>query len=244
MKANSRAPRIFFRVVKLTFTCFVFLVCAIVLWRVFSSGDPAAIKKVAVNSAFAEAYGEHGDDLVLQYRTLQHSITRGEDNAGYFGVTQTLFIPQAEQVQIVFRYNNSTLRHLQEDYGLEAVPDKALCHFDVTLVKTTDLTPDVEEDYKDPATFTVERYYPSENVIRETTALYTYYRYTFDGVTVDEDTLGVFVDVYYNEDVRYEEDAYGRLCIYDAYYSEWKTYKLSRADRKVIDAFLATAGNS
>ena len=110
MKANSRAPRIFFRVVKFTFTCFVFLVCGIVLWRVFTSGDPAAIKTVAVNSALAEAYEQHGEELTLQYQPLQTTITRGEHNSGYFGVTQTLFIPQVSQVQIVFRYNNSTLR--------------------------------------------------------------------------------------------------------------------------------------
>lgn len=239
MKANSRAPRIFFRVVKFTFTCFVFLVCGIVLWRVFTSGDPAAIKTVAVNSALAEAYEQHGEELTLQYQPLQTTITRGEHNSGYFGVTQTLFIPQASQVQIVFRYNNSTLRHLQEDYGLASLPDKALCHFDVTLVKTTDLTPEIEEDYKDTSTFTTERYYPSEHVIRETTALYTYYRYTFEGVTVEEDTLGVFVDIYYNQDVCYEEEAYGRLCIYNAYYADWKTYKWSRADKRALEAFLA-----
>ena len=239
MKANSRVPRIFFRAVKFTFTCFVFLVCGVVLWRVFTSGDPAVVKRMSVNEPLARAYEQHGEDLILQYQPLQTSITRGEHNSGYFGVTQTLFIPQADQVQIVFRYNNSTLRHLQEDYGLDALPEKALCHFDVTLVKTTDLTPEIEEDYKDSATFTVERYHPSANVVRETTSLYTYYRYTFDGVSVEEDTLGVFVDIYYNQDIAYEEEAYGRLCIYNAYYYDWKPYKWSRADREAIEAFLA-----
>ena len=224
---NQRTFRLFGRVVKISLTVLIFLVCGILLWRVFSSGDPASMSALSVNEPLREAYREHGEDLLLQYQNQNPSITQAEHNRGYFSVTQYVFIPQANQVQLVFRYNNSTIQHLKEDKGLAELPSKEDDLFDVTLVVTEDLTPNNAEDNDEASAVKKERIYPtSGGCTRDTTSLYTYYRYTFDGVTVEDLTLGVFVDVYYVGDLNYEEKAYGTLCIYNSSY-DWITRGLT-----------------
>lgn len=230
--STARNMRIFGKVVKASFTLLIFVVCFILLWRVFSSGDPKAVDVLMANEHTRAAYEAYGEDMILQYQG-QHSITLGEKNRGYFSVTQYVFIPQANQVQIVFRYNNSTIKSLAADYALPEVPSKEETLFDVTLVRTDDLfSPENREDNLDSSTLEVTRYYPSD-YIRETTSLYTYYRYVFDGVTLEDHTVGVFADVYYVGDIDYEKEPYGTLCLYDDL-SPWMSYSLTKDDIAVL----------
>ena len=163
---------------------------------------------------------------------MQDTITTAEYNRGYFSITQYVFIPEARQVQLVFRYNNSTIKNLAKDYGLATVPDKSEELFDLTLVTTTDLTPDNRDDNTNDEALKMERYYPSA-ATRTETSLYTYYRIVFDNIEITPDTLWVFADIYYEGDLDYEERPYGTLCLYDDE-SPWVDYKLSRTERKML----------
>lgn len=232
---NFRTPRIIGRILKSLFALLIIFVNGLLIWRIFfSTAMPDTIKTMLVNENTRAAYEQHGNDMICRYQN-QSTITRAEYNYGYFSVTQCIFIPEANQVQIVVRYNNSTLTHLAGDYGLSEVPSKDLTLFDVTLVKTTDLTPENQDDNLDAAKLAKTRYYPSEGSVRDTTQFYTYYRYVFDGVTLDDLTVGVFADIYYVEDIDYEDRAYGTLCLYD-YKSKWIEYKLTKADKKALSA--------
>ena len=228
---NGHNMRVFGRVVKWSISLLLCVICGIILWRVFSSGDPKEVKYLMGNEALYEAYEKSGDELVLQYQ-MQDTITTAEYNRGYFSITQYVFIPEAQQVQLVFRYNNSTIKHLARDYELGAIPDKSEDLFDVTLVTTTDKTPDNREDNADAESLMMERHYPT-TFERTETSLYTYYRFVFDNVQITPDMLYVFVDFYYLGDLNYEERPYGTLCLYDDE-SPWVSYKLSRAERKML----------
>lgn len=230
--SNGHNMRVFWRVVKWSISLLLVLICGILIWRMCSSGDPEKVKYLMGNEALYEAYEKHGDDLVLQYQN-QDTITTAERNRGYFSVTQYVFIPEAKQVQLVFRYNNSTIKHLAEDYGLAAVPDKSEELFDVTLVTTTDLTSDNRDDNANTDALEMKRYTPSA-ATRAETSLYTYYRFVFDNIEITPDMLYVFADIYYEGDLNYEEPAYGTLCLYDDE-SPWVTYKLSRTERKMLE---------
>ena len=231
--ARFKAARIIGGTLKLLFTAVIALICGILIWRVFfSTKVPGSVGALLPNATLHSAYLQYGDDLTLRYQE-QASITRGESNAGYFSVVSCVFIPEAEQVQLVFRYNNGTIDHLAEDYHLETVPDKSEHLFDVTLVRTTDLTPDDASDNTDASTLAKERFQPTDS-LRDETLLYTYYRYVFDGVTVEDLTDGIFVDVYYTGAVDYSRTAYGTLCIYSTD-QDWEEYKTSRADRRALE---------
>lgn len=228
---NGHNMRVFGRVVKWSISLLLCVICGIIIWRLCSSGDPKEVKYLMGNDALYEAYDEHGKDLVLQYQ-MQDTITLAEYNRGYFSVTQYVFIPEAKQVQLVFRYNNSTIEHLARDYGLGAIPDKSEELFDLTLVTTKDLTPDNQGDNENTENLAMERYYPTA-AIRTETSLYTYYRFVFDNVEVTPDMLYVFADIYYKGDLDYEERPYGALCLYDDA-SLWVDYKLSHTERKML----------
>lgn len=228
---NYRTVRIFRRVTKALFTLFIFSVCALILWRMCSAQDPKKMNGLIINQPLAQAYAQHGDELVLQGQT-QATITKAENNYGYFSVTQCIFIPQANQVQLVFRYNNSTLRHLQEDYQLEQVPSKDGTYYDVTVVRTTDLTPDIAEDNTDIEQLNVCRYHATD-VVRTTSSLYTYYRYVFDGVDIPENTIAFYADIYYLGDLDYDAKPYGTLLLYDSA-EAWDLYPLPSSDKKTL----------
>ena len=235
---NSRTPRIIGRVVKILFTLVIFTVCAILIFRVCLSGDPKTVDTVIVNEALANAYEKHGDDLILRYQN-QDTITQEEHNSGYFSVTQYVFIPEAQQVQLVFRYNNSTLEKVAKDKKLDKVPDKKADLFDVTLVVVTDLTPEDKKDNEKGENLERVRVLASDFVKDHTSKrLYTYYRFVFDGVTLPKNAVAVYAEIYYKAEINgYEGEPYGSLCLYDTEH-KWFEEKLSRADKKAIEAWI------
>ncbi|MBQ9416181.1 MAG: hypothetical protein IJU20_05005 [Clostridia bacterium] len=230
---KSLAFRRLSTILKIMIVAFVIGVNILIIWRMASSGDPKEIRTLMVNDATLKAYLDPEVPFEGYYQE-QNTITRTKEAYGYFSVTQVVILPSAHQVQIVFRYNRSTVKHLQQDYGLEEMPSFDEDLYDVTLVLTEDLTPEDRGDNQDPQTIKLMRYYPSE-VKKEQKSVYQYRRLVFDQVDITEDTIGAFVDVYYNRDIRYEESAYGTLCIYDDE-SERKTYVFSKRDMAALNA--------
>ena len=235
MAITRRGVRIAGRIMRLLLLILILAVSGVLGWRVCYSEKYEITKGLTLNEPLIAAYAEHGEDLILRYQEDRATITKAEKNYGYFSVIEYVFIPQANQLQVVVRYNNSTLKHLAEDYGLSEIPDRELDHYDVSVVLTTDLTPEDPSDNEDESKLSRVRLHPTGDPIRESTALYNYRRYTFDNVTLTEDTLGAFVDIYYNQDVNYEADAYGTLLIYDNE-SPWVDYKLSKDELKRLNA--------
>lgn len=233
---NFHKQRVIGRVFKGLIVLLVLAINAILVWRVFFSAQtPKTIAHLQANEALVSAYEERGGGLTLRYQD-QATITRAESNYGYFSVTQCVFIPEAQQVQIVVRYNNSTIRHLTEDFKLDEMPARENHLFDVTLVKTTDLTPNDPTDNTSIEALGSTRYAPNADYLCDYTALYTYYRYTFDNVSVDDLTVGVFVDIFYVDAIDYDAQAYGTLCIYSDD-CDWLTYSLTSADKAALRAW-------
>ena len=233
------------RTVKFLFFLLIFGVIGILLWRMFSSTDPDSMKVITPNESLVIAYEQEGEALSL-FRQEQRSITSGEKNYGYFSVTDAVFIPSANQIQIVVRYNNSTLRALCEDKGLSEVPDRQEDLFDVTLSVAVDLTPENEEDNLGNTEGSVRfvRVHPA-SVSSEQKNLYNYRRFVFDlgseelslSALLDSGLLlAVYTDIYYEGDLNYDEPAYGTLCLYD-YITETKPARLTKKDRAAIEAY-------
>ncbi|MBO4213176.1 MAG: hypothetical protein J5894_03575 [Clostridia bacterium] len=227
------------KVIKYIALVFVFAVTGFIIFRMLSSGDPNEVKTLLVNKNTYDAYVESGETLDMFYQE-HSSITRGDENYGYFSVSQVAFIGSAKQVQLVFRYNNSTLRSVAKDLSLAEVPSRDDDIFDVTLVVSRDLTPEDKTDNdvsaKDkPGSVAETRYFASQS-ISATKLMYNYRKFVFDGVEIDENTLAVYVDIYYKGgDVTpdYEKTPYGTLCIYD-YASQNLTRKFTNDDKNAI----------
>ena len=217
------------------------------LWRVFSSGNPKELERLTPNPTLNEAYAAATDagkslNIYTPYVPEQNRITRAEHNLGYFSVTDVKFIDEADQVQVLFRYNNSTIRHLVQDYDLPATPARTDELYDVTLYVAYALTPAdaSDNDGNDPASVKFARFHATSSVADEKN-LYNYRKLIFDGVDMNvEDTpvLAVYVDIYYRDDIHYIEDpdgkdSYGTLIIYD-YAAEREPYELSKQEIEAL----------
>ncbi len=212
------------------------------LWRVFTSGNPKALERLTPNAPLKEAYlaaEAAGGSLEVFTQYQENYITTVQDkNYGYFGVTDTKFIPAADQVQLLFRYNNSTIRHLKEDYALPEVPDRDEDLYDVTLYIAYDLTPDISEDndpVTHPETIKFVRYHATSSTADKKN-LYNYRKFVFDGVdlgTEEAPVLVVYADFYYVGDLDYEKEAYGTLPLY-FHDVEREPYELSKAEIEAL----------
>ncbi len=212
--------KIFFRVLVTVIVAAVFVV---LFWRMATSRVPETLLTLSPNDALCEAYEREGDELFV-FSQAQNSITRTEKNYGYFTVCEAVLIPSAEQVQLLIRYNDSTLKALKTDYALDFDPDPAESWYDVTLVTATDLTPENGEDNltNDRESVLLTRVQPSEVSAAEHHGRHSYRRLVFDGICVDELLLALYADFYYVGDIAYQkpdsdiykDEAYGTLLVY------------------------------
>ena len=232
------------RLIVVLFFTVIFGVIALLAWRILSSDAPSSMQPLYANQALCDAYAENGKELYM-FRQEQRSITSGEENYGYFAITDCAIIPDANQIQAVVRYNNSTLRYTAEDYGLDEVPSRDAEVYDVTLLLAIDLTPENQDDNLGNDENSVEfiRCH-GEVVLAEQKNLYNFRRMVFELDDEDIDLkelldsgllLAIYADFYYNEAIDYEGIPYGSLCIYD-FKSENIQVKLEKADIKAIEA--------
>ncbi len=209
----------------------------LLLWRIFdSNNDPEIMDTIIANELLADAYDEKGDDLDI-FTQSQTVYTRGEENYGYFAITQSVIIRDIDQIQFVFRYNNSTLKHTKEDYLLESIPSRDEDVYDVTITVMYDLTPENSEDNdgKTPEAVRYERFFSSDMISTKKT-LYNYRKFVFDGIKITDDVIAVYADFYYIGDIDYDKKPYGTLLIYHNE-EEAIEYKLTKKDIEALKSF-------
>ncbi len=218
-------------------TLVIAAIVILLLWRIIdNNNDPREMDTVIGNSLLADAYAEKGEGLNVYYQE-QSRYTRGENNYGYFAITQSLIIKDIDQIQFVFRYNNSTLKHTAEDYSLPSIPSRDEEVYDVTITVMYDLTPENKDDNDGETEEAVsfKRFFASDMVSAKKT-LYNYRKFVFDGIKIDDSVIAVYADFYYVGDLDYDKKPYGSLLIY---HEDEKNieYKLTRNDIKAIEAY-------
>ena len=233
MAYRPSAVKIVGNVIKALLYSIVALIVIFFVWRIwFSTNIPDNVEQLVVTDSLVEAYNKSGGEL-YGFDQDQYTITRAKENYGYFSIEDYVIIPEARQVQIIFRYNNSTIENIAKKYNLGEITDRTQELFEVTLVKTEDMTPDVSTDNYDESKLIKTRYHASE-VIEAHTLLYNYYRIVFENVDIDEDTFGLFADIYYVGAINnYEQAADGTLCLYD-YQMMRDDYEFESSDLKRI----------
>lgn len=94
-------------------------------WRIIDRNIvPSQVKTITPNDKLSDAYKENDGKLTLYYQD-QTDYSREEKNYGYFANSGTVIIDEAEQIQFILRYNNSTLKYTAEDYSYYEVTDKS-----------------------------------------------------------------------------------------------------------------------
>ncbi len=210
-------------------------VIALLFWRVFFSGRiPRDIKTLIVTDSLYEAYAEKGDELLL-YTQKYDPVDMESPTAGYFWVSQTVFIPEANQVQLLIRYNNSTLQHIAEDFSLqgENAPTREDEVVDVTLAIAVDPDP----TNKTTADREIIRIHATGEVVRDSTAMYNYRRLVFDNIPEGiEDIISISVDFYFVGSVNYDGTPYSSIVIYEPN-EAMAVVDLTSRDQKALEAY-------
>ncbi len=247
--AVKSTMRIVGKILKYMAVAVVFAVMIFMIWRAFFSDIiPDSINTLTPNGALYEAYLKDGKDLLIEHQNIDNitrvQLTEKEElqqgrksNYGYFCIPRVDIIPAANQIQIVFRYNNSTISALKNDYGVDPLPDRTEDLYDVSLVLNTDLTPDIESDNANggPEAVKSTRYFPSTvYTVKDEKNMYNYRKYVFENVSLDELSLALFVDIYYIDDIDYKKLSYGTVCIWE-YKAKTYTRALSSADIAALD---------
>ena len=238
---ESLPIRIIKMTVKIIGLVLVFGTTLFFLWRAFiSTIVPKEVDGLAPNAnlyAAWKAAEKEGEELTY-FMQDQNKTTTAEHNYSYFTAHEVAFLEDANQIQVLFRYNNATIRSLVKDYELPEIPDRTTDLYDVTLYVAYDLTPDdvTDNDGNDPDSVRFVRYYPTATQ-SATSLMYNYRRLTFDGIDMnvtDNPVLAVYVDVYYVEDIDYEKLPYGTICLYDDETRD-REYEFDKKDLKRLE---------
>lgn len=219
----SIALKIIKRLIITLFMLFILAVVVFLLWRIVSSGAPKNMETLVPDASLSEIYGQDGD--IYMFRQEQRSITSTDKNYGYFAITDYAVIPKANQLQAVFRYNNSTLRSTAEDFSLPEAPPRDAQVYDVTLLLAIDLTPDNPDDNFGNSEESVSFVRCHGRVVAsEQKNVYNFRKLVFDFADAGVDIaslidqkllLAIYADFYYTGALDYSADPYGTLCLYD-----------------------------
>ena len=240
----SIAFKIFKRLLVSLFMLIIIAVVAFLLWRIGSSGTPKSMEGIVPDSTLSELYAQSGE--LNMFKQDQRSITSSEKSYGYFAITDYTIIPDADQIQTAVRYNNSTLQHTAEDFGLDAPPSREQDVYDVTLLIAIDATPENKDDNlgNDPNGVRFVRCH-GKTVASEQKNLYNFRKIVFDlseaqidlsELIEQELLLAIYADFYYVGALDYSAEPYGTLCLYD-FKSENVALKLSRKDKEALEQF-------
>ena len=215
----------------------IVLVVALMLWRINTlERVPSEMQTLLVNEATHAAYVAHGEDMMVYTQEKLDPMTTNREAYGYFWIDQVLIIPEAKQVQVLVKYNNSTLEHLAADYELSSVPAREESILDLSMRIITDTTPNNLEDIEDEKTWIQETVQPQEDVVSGKKDVYNYRKYIFDGVEISSDTIGLKVDFRFVGAPESEEEPLASLYVYYQL-ADNVTVKLTKNDIAALNAY-------
>ena len=125
--SKNHTMRLVGKIIKYLVYALIFAVMIFLVWRAFfSANPPKSMETLIANDALTEAYEKNGG-LTLKYQNLdmitrvqltekQEKEQNRKSNYGYFAITRVDIIPEADQIQIVFRYNIFFVLHSLSTY--------------------------------------------------------------------------------------------------------------------------------
>lgn len=167
---------------KILFWTFIITVNALILWRIFSSGEPKFSKTYIWTQQAIDEYKASEDDFKVYNISKKATITEDITGNGSFSVMSTYYTPSAKQVQFTLCYNNSTLKYLKERYNLSETPKG-----EVFVCTLTDNNGHMYTEY---------------DFLTHSKNLYNYRRIVFPDIET-EGLTSLTLKIYYAQDVLY-----------------------------------------
>lgn len=182
------------KILKTVLVTGIFLFCGMFILRIgLSDYYPAAAKEVLVNDALSAAYSEDGS--APQAFTQDPVTPYDNKDRAHFFFKFLVVVPEAKQLQLTLRYNDSTLEDIQNDLKLDKLPEGDDEGFSFYLRDANG------------------KLYPLSDASYEHFMIYNYRRLVFDNV--DTTATGMlYLDVYFGEADPKTDAPYGSMLIF------------------------------
>lgn len=201
MSKAGKIAKITFKTVILAISFFIY---AFFVFRLCSTQDaPESVSAIVWNDTARAAYLAAPGEFQILSQEPSSIIT--ED--GRFWISNVVYLPQAKQLQLTIKYNDSTLKYLREALAKQASTTQE----DGTMqtVSVDDITlPDEPFDYSILDNSGVRYNEHSSSADREQN--YNYRRLVFENITIPEHAA-YYIDMYYVGAIDYSAVPYGSL---------------------------------
>lgn len=200
MSKAGKIAKITFKTVILAISFFIY---AFFIFRLCSTQDaPESVSSIVWNDTARAAYLSDPDAFQILSQEPSTIIT----DDGRFWISNVVYLPQAKQLQLTIKYNDSTLKYLREALARNANandPDAA------ETVSADDIVlPDEPFDYSVLDNSGVR--YQEYSSIADHEQNYNYRRLVFENITVPEHAA-YYIDMYYVGAIDYSAVPYGSL---------------------------------
>ena len=227
------------KVIKWFFVSLAAMVFVVMIWRINAMENvPSSMKALTVTEDTYAAYlaaTQSGQTLQVYTQGLVDPVSTNDEAYGYFWIADAVVIPDAQQLQVVVQYNNSTLEHLADDFKLLDVPSREDEVIAVRLRVITDATPEDPTDNDEEAHWLSQSIEPTGTPRVGSKDVYNYRRFVFDGVSFAKDMIALAVDFYYAG----ATDAEAPMATLFVYYNggDDEVVKLTKDDIKAMENF-------
>jgi len=169
-----------------------FFIYAFFIFRLCSTQEaPESVSSVVWNDTTRAAYAAAPDEFQILSQEPSTFITEN----GRFWISDVVYLPQAKQLQLTIKYNDSTLKYLKQALGDDSLvlPDEP---FDYSVLDNSG-----------------NRYH-THSSFSEKEQNYNYRRLVFEDIVIPENTV-FYVDMYYVGSINYEAIPYGSLQVWN-----------------------------
>ncbi len=198
MSKTKKIAKITFKTVILAISFFIY---AFFIFRLCSTQDaPKSVSSVVWNETARAAYAADPDGFQILSQEPSTFIT----DDGRFWISNVVYLPQAKQLQLTIKYNDSTLKYLKE-----ALAKQASGEDDAEPLTADDITlPDEPFDYT--VLDNSGTRYTEHTSIADREQNYNYRRLVFENIEIPE-YAAYYIDMYYVGAVDYTAIPYGSL---------------------------------
>ena len=195
MSKAGKIAKISIKAVVLFISLFIY---TFFIFRLCSTGEaPKSVSGIVWNETTRAAYEADPSGFQIFTQEPATFIT----NDGRFWVSDVVYLPQAKQLQLTIKYNDSTLKYLRQ-----ALADDMEISVDEVIL------PDEPFDYSLLSNGGVR--YQDYTSTAEKNQNYNYRRIVFENVVIEENTTH-YVDMYYIGAIDYTAIPYGSLLVWN-----------------------------
>ena len=201
------------KIIKITLILSVSVFLVFLIGRIiFSDYYPKSMSRIYYTDELAGYYRERG---TISPKTQNIREPYDDEHAGNFIASNLIFEPDAKNLQVCIKYNDSALKNIAAFYSLDSVEGRAdLFTYKLSVYKGDDQPP--------VAT------YPTSYTAYDSVWFYNYDKLVFDGVDMTGATK-IEVEIYLTGD----DTAFGSIVVFEnnELHSAVSDYRLSSSER-------------